>query len=349
MAITIKQIATMAGVSRGTVDRVLNRRNGVNPEVAARVLAIAQELCYEPNPVAKALANSKRLVRIHVLVNSGGNLFFEPVLSGIRRAARDVSRYGVTVTVEELRGYEVETQLARIAEISNEQPPPNGFVITPIDDKRVKDALNRLAEKGVSIVTLNADIEGISKLCFVGCDYLKSGKTAAELMGKMTMGRGVVGILSGSFKMRGHNKRVQGFKEVAARYPDLNIVATEEGEDDDHTAYEKTHKLINEYPITALYLCAGGVDGGIKAAKESGRRIIIISVDETGHIRDYLKDGSIAATVCQQPERQGQEAMLRLFEYLVHDKRPAKKHIYTSNEIKLYNNFEDSRKDGKTE
>ena len=44
MAVTIKQIAEAAGVSRGTVDRALNNRSGINPEVAKRVREIAAEL-----------------------------------------------------------------------------------------------------------------------------------------------------------------------------------------------------------------------------------------------------------------------------------------------------------------
>ena len=43
MAVTLKQIAEIAGVSRGTVDRALHNRGRVSPEVAARLRQIAQE------------------------------------------------------------------------------------------------------------------------------------------------------------------------------------------------------------------------------------------------------------------------------------------------------------------
>ena len=49
MPVTLKQIAELAGVSRGTVDRALYNRGRVNPEVAARIRAIADELGYQPN------------------------------------------------------------------------------------------------------------------------------------------------------------------------------------------------------------------------------------------------------------------------------------------------------------
>lgn len=46
---TIKEIADLAGVSRGTVDRVLNNRGAVNPKTAEKITEIAQALNYRPN------------------------------------------------------------------------------------------------------------------------------------------------------------------------------------------------------------------------------------------------------------------------------------------------------------
>ena len=56
MSATIKQIAAAAGVSRGTVDRVLHNRSGVKPEIAVHVRQIAKDLGYEPNRAGRILA-----------------------------------------------------------------------------------------------------------------------------------------------------------------------------------------------------------------------------------------------------------------------------------------------------
>ena len=56
MPVTIKDIAKAANVSRGTVDRALNNRDGVNSDVAARIKALAEDMGYKPNTIAKALA-----------------------------------------------------------------------------------------------------------------------------------------------------------------------------------------------------------------------------------------------------------------------------------------------------
>ena len=63
MRATIKMIAERAGVSIGTVDRVLHDRPYVKEEVRRRVLEVMEELDYQPNRVASALATSGRLLR----------------------------------------------------------------------------------------------------------------------------------------------------------------------------------------------------------------------------------------------------------------------------------------------
>lgn len=56
MAMTIKQIAKLAGVSRSTVSRVINNHPGVRPQTRERILQIVREYGYEPDPVARSLA-----------------------------------------------------------------------------------------------------------------------------------------------------------------------------------------------------------------------------------------------------------------------------------------------------
>lgn len=58
---TIKEIATLAGVSRGTVDRVLNHRGDVNPQTEKKILQIIRDLDYKPNKAGIVLAAQKKI------------------------------------------------------------------------------------------------------------------------------------------------------------------------------------------------------------------------------------------------------------------------------------------------
>lgn len=70
-----KQIAEMAGVSRGTVDRVLNNRGSVNANTAARVREIAEKLNYKPNKAGLMLAAQKKNLKIGVILFPDSNPF----------------------------------------------------------------------------------------------------------------------------------------------------------------------------------------------------------------------------------------------------------------------------------
>ncbi|MFV0413229.1 MAG: LacI family DNA-binding transcriptional regulator, partial [Oscillospiraceae bacterium] len=82
---TIKQIAGLAGVSRGTVDRVLNNRGVVNPETAAKVREIAAAVNYSPNRVGKSLSIRKKNLKIAFVLFGGtsSNPFFDDVLTAV--------------------------------------------------------------------------------------------------------------------------------------------------------------------------------------------------------------------------------------------------------------------------
>lgn len=103
LMITIKEIAQLAGTSRGTVDRVLNGRGNVNAELTQKILAIAQEHNYQSNPYAKALVSGKKRYRIGVVISSKGNRFFDEVLLGIHDAAAQSRGYGLEIVLKELK------------------------------------------------------------------------------------------------------------------------------------------------------------------------------------------------------------------------------------------------------
>ena len=67
---TMQEIAKLAGVSRGTVDRVLNNRDGVNEETKKKVLEIAELMDYQPNKAGVALAAQKKNIKIETTIDN---------------------------------------------------------------------------------------------------------------------------------------------------------------------------------------------------------------------------------------------------------------------------------------
>ena len=340
MAVTIKDIAVIANVSRGTVDRALNNRAGVNPNVAKKILKIADDLGYRPNKAGKALAARKKTTIIGMALPSIKNPFFKDVIAGAMRAGHEFADYGLKVIIKEYKGFSVEKQLNAIEELEKEGI--NALCIVPMEDPAIIEKIDRLYEKNIPVIALNSDLHNSRRLCFVGNDYQKSGRTAAGMFGLITGGHANVLIVTGSVKMLGHNQRISGFGElIHEKYPDINIVDVIACNDDDNEAHDKVLKALNENPkIDSLYITAAGQLGSVKAVRDSGRNkdFPIICFDDTETNKELLKKGDIRALICQEAFRQGYEPIKILFELLINARKPKYENIYTEIVIKIPEN-----------
>ena len=143
MAVTIKKIAELAGVSTGTVDRALHDRGRVDPKVAQRIKQIALELDYRPNSVAKGLSNRKRNIKISVILHiQNSNLYFDDVKAGIQKCREEIKDFGITVEIFPCPDYNAECQLALIDQTIEDGA--NAIVIVPINSPLIRTRLNEL-------------------------------------------------------------------------------------------------------------------------------------------------------------------------------------------------------------
>lgn len=340
MSITIKKIAELSGVSRGTVDRVLNNRGKVKPETEALVRSLAEQVGYKPNIAGKALAVRKKSLVIGVIVASEGNQFFDDVLRGIEEAERDLRDYGVKVLLKTMKGYNTKQQLKLIAEI---QGQINLLILNAISDAKIAQKIDELHSQGIAVITLNTDIEHSKRLCYVGSDYFRGGETACGMMGLLTGGKANVGIVTGSFKILGHNQRISGFREVIAKkYQGLQVVDCVENDDDDICAFQVTKNMLTSHPeIDAVFVVAAGVYGTCRAILAMGlaERISVVSFDKVPTTVEMMKQGLIKATICQQPFTQGNRAVRIAFDYLVSGTLPKTDRVILKNEIKILENL----------
>ncbi len=342
MPITIKEIAEIAGVSRGTVDRALNGREGIKKDVADNILTIAEEHGYKPNRAARALATkSKGRHKLGIIINSEGNPFYDEVKKGIAQAKAEFSESGIKIITKKLKGYDKNKQLAAIDELLSEGI--SGLAITPINHKEISDKLAQLEHDGIPVVTVNLDIEKSKRSAYVGCDYIASGKTAATLMGMILQQEAKLAVVIGSSKVLGHGQRKDGFCQVIDQvFPYLEIDEIIENQDDDTVSYKEIKNLLRtRKDIKGIYFTAGGIGGGLSAVKELGleHKIKIITCDMIPSVKEKILDGTVDATICQEPYRQGYDSLRILSEYIINGKM-SRDDIITKLEIKLKYNVE---------
>lgn len=333
MKVTIKKIAEVAGVSRGTVDRALNRRSGVNAEVAKQIRRIADELGYQPDLAAKGLvAKRYSSKKIGILLFTEGNPFFDEVLQGIYDALEELKVFQIECSIKFTKGLGVKEQLDKLEEFRQEGI--DGLVFTPVYSEQVADKLKAMKQEGIETVTINTDVDEADRMAYVGCDYLKSGNIAAGLFGLMSTGGSerIVAVL-GTQMVYAHAQRLKGIiNTLRSDYPNIKITNIIENNDDDEVCYQMLKKLLQDDPgISGICFLAGGLKGGIRAVKELNMvgKLRIITYDLIDAVRENLKAGIVSATVCQEPYKQGYQGVDILGKYLLTKKYPLENCIYT--------------------
>ncbi|GHU17412.1 transcriptional regulator [Betaproteobacteria bacterium] len=332
--ITIKELAKIAGVSRGTIDRVVNRRGRVDKSVEARISGIIDKYGYKPNKVARALVNRKKLYVIGAISASVNNVFFRDVVEGVRRAEAEMKEFGVSLRYREVTKFSVPDQLACIDEMLEEGI--DALAINPINDEAIRSRLKEVDRRNIPVITFNSDIEGTDRLAYIGCDYRKTGRIAAGLVAVSCREKANIAVVIGSMKSLGHHLRMQGFCDEIKKYSGLKVERVVEMYDDESTSFEKVRELLAEAgEVDAFFFAAGGKEGGLRAIRESreGNWPRIVTVDIDPFTTSCLREGLVFATVCQQPFVQGYEPVKQLAHCLLYGEKPEKAVQYTQAEI----------------
>lgn len=338
MAVTIQQIAEVANVSRGTVDRALNNRGRINPEVAERICKIAEEMGYVSR---KKNSIRKKKIRIGVITQLAKASFMLEVNRGIQQAKEELQDWGVEIFLRESLTVDEKEQVRAIEELVAEEI--QGLALMPVECDLVREKINWLTEKKIPVVTFNSDIVGTRRSCFVGMDNKRSGQTAAGLMGVMTGGAGKILIITGYFSNAVNNARVDGFvEEVKKSYPQLEIVGVQGSFDD---AAEVEHiienSMMNISGINGIFVVSGG-QVGVRSAFQKlalDRRPYVVIYDQTPKNEKAITEGTVDFLIDQNGFFQGYRPIYILANMLMRNAMPEEEYLFTEINIKTKYNL----------
>ena len=329
MAVTIKQIAELANVSRGTVDKVLNHRPGVKEDTKQKVLKIAKELNYRPNFLGKALVQSKAPIKIGIILTPEYNPFIQEMLQGVKNAQEEYHVFGIEIIIKMPISLEPAEQIAILNELEDSQV--EGVAVFPIDDDRVQNKINHLVDKGIAIITFNSKVEGTKDFCFIGQDHYKGGRTAAGLMCKLLPHGGRVGIIISSYRLSCHKDRLRGFLDrIKESHVPISILEIQENQDRKEDSFKITLEYYNQYPdLKGLYITGGGIVGVGNALGilNKTKKTAVICHDLIPDTVALLENGIVAFAIGQSPELQGYQLVKTLFEYLIKKQKPVNPYI----------------------
>jgi LacI family transcriptional regulator, repressor for deo operon, udp, cdd, tsx, nupC, and nupG len=168
---TIYDVAAAAGVAPSTVSRAFSRPGRVNAETAARIHAVATELGYRTNPIARALPTG-RTSMLAVIISDVTNPFFFEIIRGAEAAAAEAGYVMLLVDAQESSTDEREA-------ISRAIPIVDGLVLA--NSRMSNHAIRTISAQRPSVV-LNRPMTGMPSLV---SDNARGARRAVEHLGAL--------------------------------------------------------------------------------------------------------------------------------------------------------------------
>ncbi len=328
--VTIKDIAALANVSIGTVDRVLHNRGEVNQETHERVMAFVEELGYTPNLLAKSLALKKHFT-IAVLIPDAGNnnLYWKKPIEGFTNAASELSDFNTKIEIFNFDP--IDESSFRSAFHRMIAGKPSGIIMAPNFHDAALSLIPVCRERNIPLMFIDNNLDDGHGLAYFGQDAHQSGIVAAKLMhyGIPPKSKVLILNLAGKKAITRHmQRREKGFTSYFRdEVPELKIitesVAINLSDASEPAATLK--RLLREQHPAGIFVTNSRVHKVASFFKKHKKdKLILVGYDLLDDNTDYLKNGIIDFLICQRPEDQGYRSAMAMFNYLLNEKLTGK-------------------------
>ena len=251
---------------------------------------------------------------IPIIVKDTTSFYWQIVLAGARQAGKDLG-----VTVPEL-GAQSESDISgQISILENAVAEKQAaVVIAPTQFKALGKPIDEAAKK-VPIVGIDSSADSKAFASFLTTDNVQGGRIAADGLGdaiaaKYGKAEGDVALITSLPGVGSLDARAKGFKEeLAAKYPGLKLVADKVADGQATTGLNIMTDLITANPnlrgVFASNLIMAQGAGQAVAENKKADTIKLIGFDSDDKTVGFLKDGTIAALVVQDPYRMGYDGI----------------------------------------
>lgn len=325
--IRIKDIAERAGVSVGTVDRVLHNRPNVSKPAREKVEEALKEMNYQPNVYASALAYNKSFVFNMLLPQHESEAYWEEIEQGVKKAI-DVRRdFHIDVKLMYYERFNNASFIERYQECLDSNP--NGVIIVPVDIEVTKEFTNKLHERQTPFVLLDSYMPDLKPLSFFGQDSFCSGYFAAKMLMLIASGQKEIMLMkqikNGRVTSKQQVNREVGFRHyMHDHFPNVKI--TElclpfKGTRGEYDAMLKdffeTHPDVHH----CITLNSKAHVVGEYLLRNNLRDIQIMGYDMVAKNAECLRQGSISFLIAQHGYQQGFSCVDTLFKAIVLHKK----------------------------
>ena len=325
--ITIFDVAALAGVSKGTVDRVLHCRPNVSEEARTKVEKALKEMDYRPNVYASALAYNKKYTFCCIMPKHVSEAYWEEIEEGAM-AACDIRRdFHVKVKMFYYRRYDIDTFVAVTEECLKEKP--DGVVIVPSRLAETKTFTDKLHASSIPFILLDSYMPDLRPLSFFGQDSFCSGYFAGRMLMLIAQQGKEIMLMkqmkNGNVASKQQENRETGFRHyMHDHFPEINIIEVNLPLDVERVKYEDIlEDYFLEHPDTHHCITFNSKAHlvGDFLLRTNRRNVQIMGYDMVEKNANCLKLGSISFLIAQHGYMQGYSCIETLFEAIVLKKK----------------------------
>ncbi len=325
--IRIKDIAARAGVSVGTVDRVLHNRPNVSEPARKKVEEALKEMNYQPNMYASALAYNRSYAFVALIPQHEQVAYWEEIEEGIEMAVSTLRDFHVAARVEYYQRFD-DSSFLEAAERCLESRP-DGFVIVPAELQTTRQFTDRLHNEGIPFVLLDSYMPDLRPLAFFGQDSFASGYFAARVLTLVASHEQEILLMkitkNGRVVSKQQANREVGFRHyMRDHFPGIEIVTVELPFGATRSQYDKVlEACFRQHPHAHHCITLGSKAHivGDFLLRTNRRDVQIMGYDMVGKNADCLKQGSISFLIAQHAYQQGHACIEALFRAIVLKKK----------------------------
>jgi LacI family transcriptional regulator len=308
---TIRDLATEAGVSVSTVNRVLAGDSTVRDHTVQQVKDTAERIGYYGVRAiqAKIIARKPRL-RFGFLLHQPTRMFYKMLGAALEAAARAHGDQEIETEIFYAEDLAPQVIAAKLVELG-ERCSAVG-VVTAVHPL-VTNAVTTLQAKNVAVFALISQLSQADGVNYVGLDNWKLGRASAWAFHRICKAPGKIGVLVGNYRYRCQEMNEIGFRsyfrEMAPEFTILEPFATFET---NAVAEEMTENLINDHPeLVGLFIAGGGISGAMNALRTRGKSgtIMGLGFELTENTRAGLLDGTLTMVLGHPLGRLAQETI----------------------------------------
>jgi ribose transport system substrate-binding protein len=269
-------------------------------------------------------ADAPRTIVLGVVGKSQANPVFQAARVGAEDAARDLSaKYGLNIKIDWRTPNEEDAQKQADAIEQLVLAGASGIAVSCSDANKLTDAINSAVDNGVPVATFDSDAPASRRFVTYGVDDLLCGEQTMNELAKVMNGRGVVAVLAGNPNAPNLQRRVQGIREAAKKYPGITIRDVYYHKETAQDAAARVEQVMEANPDIGGWAMIGGwalfTDHALKW--EPGA-VKCVSVDALPTCLAYIRNGQVQVLLGQQCYQWGYRSVEHLIDKIVYKKDP---------------------------